>query len=117
MPKLAETLGIELRPSGVGRLGGLCPFHAERTPSFSVFEKGGKWVMHCFGCGAGGDIFEMYGKVKGCNFQEAIADLAGMVGLAPQADGWKPVKVRSRKVSLALRAYALFASSADTGAE
>lgn len=48
----------------------LCPFHQEKTPSFSVNEKRLRW--HCFGCGAGGDAISFIEKFHGVNFKEAL---------------------------------------------
>src|SRR5262249_19524848 len=69
------------------RYKGLCPFHSEKTPSFSVdAEKG---FFHCFGCGAGGDVYkflELHDKVT---FPEAVKVLAQKFGMSlpEQADG------------------------------
>ena len=64
----------ELKRAGVGRLQGLCPFHEERTPSFGInpVEK----VYHCFGCGAGGDVFRFVMDTEGLDFSEALESLA-----------------------------------------
>lgn len=53
---------------------GLCPFHTEKTPSFSVDED--KQLYHCFGCGAGGDIFTFVMEKESLNFPEALEYLA-----------------------------------------
>ncbi|WP_428909158.1 DNA primase [Niallia sp. Krafla_26] len=53
---------------------GLCPFHHENTPSFSVSPD--KQVYHCFGCGAGGNAFSFLMEIEGLNFQEAAVKLA-----------------------------------------
>ncbi|MCX7974965.1 MAG: DNA primase [Candidatus Aminicenantes bacterium] len=53
---------------------GLCPFHAERNPSFTVDEE--KQLYHCFGCGAGGDIFSLIMEKENLSFLEAIRFLA-----------------------------------------
>ena len=64
----------DLKRAGVGRLHGLCPFHEERTPSFGInpIEK----VYHCFGCGAGGDVFRFVMDTEGLTFGEALETLA-----------------------------------------
>lgn len=64
---------VSLRKSGKNFLG-LCPFHAERTPSFTVnAEKG---IFHCFGCGAGGSIFNFLMRTNNWTFPEAARELA-----------------------------------------
>src|SRR3954468_12835764 len=64
----------ELKRSGLSRLQGLCPFHDERTPSFGIdpVEK----VYHCFGCGAGGDLFTFVMETESLGFGEALELLA-----------------------------------------
>jgi len=57
---------------------GLCPFHNENTPSFHVDPA--KQLYHCFGCGAGGDVFTFLQKKEGLDFREAIEALAGKIG-------------------------------------
>lgn len=64
---------------------GLCPFHNEKTPSFGVSQS--KQLFHCFGCGAGGDIFAFYMRVEGVDFPEAVRRLATEVGVdLPERD-------------------------------
>jgi DNA primase len=58
---------------------GLCPFHAEKTPSFMVNEE--KQVFHCFGCGEGGDAFTFLMKVGHFSFPEAVEELAKRYGV------------------------------------
>jgi DNA primase len=58
---------------------GLCPFHNEKTPSFSVVED--KAFYHCFGCGAHGDVIGFVMRVTGSGFRETIEDLAKQAGL------------------------------------
>ena len=64
---------IDLKRSGV-RLLGLCPFHGEKTPSFSVHE--GQQFFHCFGCGESGDVFSFMMKYHNLDFPEALKELA-----------------------------------------
>src|SRR6185436_677931 len=72
----AELVGArtELRAAGQRRLTGLCPFHDERTPSFGIdpVEK----LYHCFGCGAGGDVFKWVMELEHVGFGEALELLA-----------------------------------------
>ena len=58
---------------------GLCPFHNEKTPSFSVSES--KQIFHCFGCGAGGDAAAFLMKYENYSFQEALQSLADRAGI------------------------------------
>ncbi len=53
---------------------GLCPFHNEKTPSFSVSP--GKQIFHCFGCGKGGNVFRFIMEIEGVSFMEAVEKLA-----------------------------------------
>src|SRR4051794_33728118 len=64
---------VQLKKQG-RNYSGLCPFHGENTPSFSVSTD--KQVYHCFGCGAGGDIFSFLMEMEGLSFQEAAIKLA-----------------------------------------
>jgi DNA primase len=58
---------------------GLCPFHAEKTPSFTVSPA--KQIFHCFGCGSGGDIFTFLARSENLSFPEAIKILAKRAGV------------------------------------
>jgi len=73
-PPIIETISryVSLRRSG-RELVGLCPFHSEKTPSFSVNEE--KGVFHCFGCGESGDVIAFVQKVEGVGFLEALSIL------------------------------------------
>ena len=56
-----------------------CPFHHEKTPSFSVSDM--KGIYHCFGCGKSGNIFTFIMEMEGLNFKEAIEYLANLYGI------------------------------------
>ncbi len=70
---------VTLRPAGVGSLKGLCPFHDEKTPSFTVRPAVGSY--HCFGCGEGGDVISFVQKVEHLTFTESIERLAAKLGI------------------------------------
>lgn len=69
---------VSLRRAGRNLLG-LCPFHAEKTPSFTVSPD--KQIFHCFGCGAGGNVFTFMMKHGGLSFPEAARTLARRYGI------------------------------------
>jgi DNA primase len=69
---------VTLRKQG-RRYVGLCPFHSEKTPSFTVDRDRG--LFYCFGCGAGGDVFEFVMRVHGLSFPEALRELARRAGV------------------------------------
>ena len=74
---------VSLRKTGKNHTG-LCPFHVEKTPSFSVNQD--KQIFHCFGCGAGGDVFKFVELQEGLNFPEAVRKLAERSGIALPSD-------------------------------
>jgi len=85
---------IALRKAGRNYIG-LCPFHGEKTPSLSVNEEGG--FYHCFGCGAGGNVFTFLSRVEGITFPEAVRRLAAKAGVAlPQAERDPQAQERAR---------------------
>jgi DNA primase len=73
---IGETVALKRAGSAFK---GLCPFHAEKTPSFIVNPDREAW--HCFGCGEGGDIFTFIMKRDGLDFREALARLAEKAGV------------------------------------
>nr|MDQ4008964.1 DNA primase [Actinomycetota bacterium] len=70
---------VTLRRAGGGSLKGLCPFHDEKTPSFHVTPS--RNFFHCFGCEAGGDVFDFVMRVEGLTFTDAVERLAGSYGV------------------------------------
>ena len=77
---IVEVIGAHVRLKRAGRnFVGLCPFHNEKTPSFSVNPERG--FFHCFGCGAGGTVFNFIMRTEGLNFPEAIESLARRYGV------------------------------------
>ena len=69
---------VALKPASAGSLKGLCPFHQEKTPSFNVRPLQG--FYHCFGCGAGGDVYKFLQEMESLSFYEAVENLANKVG-------------------------------------
>ncbi|HEX3409188.1 MAG TPA: CHC2 zinc finger domain-containing protein, partial [Candidatus Binataceae bacterium] len=84
---IVEIVGAQVRLKRAGRnFVGLCPFHNEKTPSFSVNAERG--FFHCFGCGAGGTVFDFVMKVEGLTFPEALQSLARRYGIVlPEHSG------------------------------
>ena len=78
---LADLIGRQVKLTRKGREhSGLCPFHSEKTPSFTVSDE--KGFFHCFGCGAHGDIIGYVMRVESLSFPEAIQRLADEAGVA-----------------------------------
>src|SRR3984893_16744869 len=70
---------VRLKKSGQN-FTGLCPFHAEKSPSFAVHPT--RQIYHCFGCGKGGDVFKFVMEMEKCAFPEAIRIVAEKCGIA-----------------------------------
>src|SRR6478752_1518155 len=85
----------ELRRAGPRSFEGLCPFHDERTPSFSVepVEK----VYYCFGCQASGDVFTFVQETEGVDFKGALELLAERYGVELQREEEDPRELERRK--------------------
>ena len=79
---IADVVGayVALKPASAGSLKGLCPFHQEKSPSFNVRPLQG--FYHCFGCGAGGDVYKFLQEMESLSFYEAVENLAGKVGFS-----------------------------------
>ena len=69
---------VSLKKSGTN-LKGLCPFHGEKTPSFSVHSE--KQIFHCFGCGVGGDVFKFVMLIEQVSFPESLKIVAEKCGI------------------------------------
>jgi DNA primase len=80
--RAAEIIGtiVDLKRHGKNLLG-RCPFHNDVHPSFSVSPE--KGLFHCFGCGAGGDVFAFLMRLQGLSFPEAVTEAARMLGIPP----------------------------------
>lgn len=78
--RIDEVIGeyVALRRAGAGSLKGLCPFHDEKTPSFTVRPTHGSF--HCFGCAEGGSVIDFVMKIEHVGFVEAVERLADRVG-------------------------------------
>ena len=70
---------IRLRKAGAQNYTGLCPFHKEKSPSFSVHAV--RQFYHCFGCGVSGDVFSFVAKIENVTFPEAVRIVAGKCGI------------------------------------
>lgn len=78
---------------------GLCPFHQEKTPSFSVSEE--KGLFYCFGCQAGGDVFAFVMKYHGLDFVEATRKLAAEVGVELEQESAAAKELRRQREMIA----------------
>ena len=96
---IVELVGrhVALKKSGAN-LCGLCPFHAEKSPSFTVSPV--KQFYHCFGCGVSGDAIRFLTEFTGATFREAVDDLAQQVGMKVPDEDASPAE---RERSLALK--------------
>ena len=70
---------VKLRKSGAQNYSGLCPFHQEKTPSFSVHAT--NQFYHCFGCGVSGDVYSFIQKIENITFPEAVRVIAEKLGV------------------------------------
>jgi DNA primase len=103
---------VKLKKAGVQNYSGLCPFHSEKTPSFSVHAT--RQFYHCFGCGASGDVLGFVQKIENITFPEAVRLVAQKVGIplpkqtyATEGEA-REAKLRGVLVDLNERACACF---------
>ena len=103
---------IKLKKAGASNYAGLCPFHGETTPSFSVHAT--RQFYHCFGCGVSGDVFSFVQKIENVTFPEAVRLVAQKLGIPlPKATYSSPgeardAKLRAQLVEVQERAAAFF---------
>src|ERR1700736_5137558 len=78
---IVRVVGEYVRLKKAGKdFSGLCPFHQEKTPSFTVSPI--KQIFYCFGCGKGGDVFNFVREMEKCDFVEALRIVAEKSGIA-----------------------------------
>jgi DNA primase len=88
---------VKLKKAGAQNYAGLCPFHGEKTPSFSVHAT--RQFYHCFGCGVSGDVFSFVQKIENITFPEAVRLVAQKLGIPlPKATYSSPGEARDAKL-------------------
>ncbi len=88
---------VKLRKSGAQNFQGLCPFHSEKTPSFSVHAT--RQFFHCFGCGTSGDVFAFVQKIENITFPEAVRLVAEKLKIPlPKMSYSSPEEAREAKL-------------------
>jgi DNA primase len=92
---------VKLKKAGAQNYSGLCPFHNENTPSFSVHAT--RQFYHCFGCGVSGDVFSFVQKIENLTFPEAVRAVAQKLGIAlPKINYSTPAEAEQAKLRTAL---------------
>jgi DNA primase len=92
---------VKLKRAGAQNYAGLCPFHSEKTASFSVHAT--RQFYHCFGCGASGDVFSFVQKIENVTFPEAVRTVAQKLGVPlPKVSYSSPEEAREAKLRGAL---------------
>ena len=103
---------IKLKKAGAQNYSGLCPFHGEKTPSFSVHAT--RQFYHCFGCGVSGDVFSFVQKIENVTFPEAVRLVAQKLGIPLPKTTYsspgeaKEAKLRGQLLEAQERAAAFF---------
>lgn len=101
---------VSLKPASAGSFKGLCPFHSEKSPSFNV--RSSPAFYHCFGCGAGGDVYKFVQEIEHVSFTEAIEKLAERSGFTlTYEDGGNQETSGRARLLLANNAAATFYQS------
>jgi DNA primase len=112
--RVVSEYGLTLKGAG-SALKALCPFHSEKTPSFSVNRD--RQSFHCFGCGVGGDVFGFVMRIENVAFPEAIRIVADKFGIpVPSGAGWDDGKTEERRhlIEINERAVAFFRQALST---
>src|ERR1700761_6801857 len=87
---------IQLKKAGAQNFVGLCPFHGEKTPSFSVHAV--RQFYHCFGCGEGGHVFSFVQKIDNVGFHEAVKVVAQKSGIPlPKREALSPAQAEEHR--------------------
>jgi DNA primase len=112
---IADLVGeyVRLQQRGTNYKG-LCPFHNEKSPSFTVSEE--KQFYHCFGCGKGGDVFQFIQDIEGVEFVEALRMLAKKTGVQLRAVNKQEENVRTRLQDIVEHATVFFQQQLNTPA-
>ncbi len=103
---------VRLTKRSGANLFGLCPFHSEKTPSFSVSPD--KQIYHCFGCGKGGSVINFIMEIENLSFRDAVEFLARRAGMEVPDDGDKALRDRRGRLLDLNRAAARFFYAALT---
>jgi len=119
---IVEIIGAHVRLRKAGRnFVGLCPFHGEKTPSFTVNRE--KGFFHCFGCGVGGTVYNFLMKMEGVTFPEAVRSLANRYGITlpeergdPHAGAEREAMLRAAEVGSDFFAHVLWEDKAGAPA-
>ena len=104
---IAEVVGHHVSLTRAGQnLKGLCPFHQEKSPSFTVSPS--RQIFHCFGCGVGGNVFTFLMRITGANFPETVRELGQKLGVDVPESGPSvgPQAVQASRLELLNRAVA-----------
>ncbi|ULA63826.1 MAG: DNA primase [Nitrospira sp.] len=101
---IADIVGHHVSLARAGQnLKGLCPFHQEKSPSFTVSPS--RQIFHCFGCGAGGNVFSFLTRITGASFPDVVRELGQKVGVEVQESaGGNPQAAQSGRIEQVNRA-------------
>lgn len=104
---IVDVIGeyLQMKTAGSGSFKAVCPFHAERTPSFHISRE--RQIWHCFGCDKGGDMFAFVMEIEGMTFPEALRHLAKKAGVdVPEFTPQPKAVTDAREALLAVQAWA-----------